>query len=235
MVTHSKYIELDFVNTLIKPWTELFKFLLQPYSLDPQFSDPIVSARSLAISTSHTWDIYKNKTGIKVSDRELRESSQEAMRVKDLCNTIKHVKRHKGDSANIDTIYAQFIVDKNNRFCFLKNQIIYKHEQDGEFDLMEDIRKAIFYWADKMQINISGCEGWQSKKLKLNPASPAEVITLFYNSKVCIYQGSQCIKLCKVNTDGQLEATVHPNIKFQMIDINGRTPFKRDISGNYIS
>jgi hypothetical protein len=241
MSDQEKYKRLDFINNLVKPWNTLHSLLLQPYSLDPQYSDPVISCRSLAISTTHQWDADKNERGSGVDDDEIIAKSPAAMRIKDLCNTIKHINRSRGHSAKINGISAQVILDKENKFCFLRNQITYHHENGGEFDLLDDIQKAIYYWAERRGIDISMLPNWHGNEIRITPAPPSEAITLFYDPHVCLHQKSQGIKLFKVAENGELIPTDHDNIVFQVININNLKPFasinlnERDVSGAYVS
>lgn len=241
MPDDENYKRLDFINNLVKPWNDLYLLLLQPYSLDPKYSDPVISGRSLAISTSHQQDADKNERGEGISDAVLKAENSTAMRIKDLCNTIKHVTRYEGqNSARINGISAQVILDNNNKFCFLRNQITYHHENDGEFDLLDDLQKAIYYWAERRGIDISMLPNWHGGEVRVKAAPSAEVITLFYDPKICIHQKSQGLKLFKVGDDGEFIPTDHDNIAFQVIDVNNLYPFasikmnKRDISGSYV-
>ena len=241
MSDEQEYKRFDFINNLVKPWNELASLLLKPYSLDPKFSDPIISGRSLAIATAHQFDAYKSETGIFITDAELLEASKESMRIKDLSNTIKHVTRTRGHSAEINGISAQVILNDEKKFCFLRNQIIYNHENDGECDLLDDIQKSIYYWAEKRGIDISMIENWSGSPISIQPAAPSDAITLFYDPKICIHQKSQGLKLFKVDETGQLEPTDHDEITFQVISVNQLQPFAsielldRNISGAYIS
>lgn len=240
MSDEENYKRLDFINNLVKPWNDLHLLLLQPYSLDPKFSDPVISARSLAITTAHQFDVDKGEQGKGISDNELKEESPASMRIKDLCNTIKHVNRTHGHSANVTGISAQVILDDNNKFRFLRNEITYHHEEDGDFDLLDDIQKAIYFWSDKRNIDISTLQNWHGGGIKINASPPADAITLFHDQNICIHQKSQGLKIFKVGGDGELIPTGHDNITFQIIGVNSMNPFasislnKRDTNGTYI-
>ena len=239
MSDEEDYKRLDFINNIVKPWDELYSLLLQPYSLDPKFSDPVISARSLAISTAHQFDADKNERGKGISDHELKAVSPASMRIKDLCNTLKHINRTRGHSAKINGISAQVILDSNNKFCFLRNQITYHHEDGGEFDLLDDIKKAIYFWAERREIEISILPNWHGGEIKVNAAPPADAITLFYDPNICLHQKSQGLKLFKIADNGELIPTDHDNIIFQVIDVNNLKPFaliklnQRDMNGIY--
>lgn len=239
-VTDNKfYKKLDFINNLVKPWDDLCIFLLQPYSLDPKFSTPVINAASLVVATAHQFDVDKNERGESIKDKKLRDASPASMRIKDLCNTIKHVSRNQGCSAKISGISAQIIIDHNNKFCFLRNQIAYQHEQDGEFDLLEDLKKAIYFWAERRDIDISDIKNWNNEELKVNAAPPSDSITLFYDPSICIHQKTQGIKLFKIGYNGELIPTDHDMV-FHVIGVNNLEPFasvkinKRDITGVYV-
>ncbi|MCP4551325.1 MAG: hypothetical protein GY834_04650 [Bacteroidetes bacterium] len=241
MTAELEYKRLDFINNLVKPWDELHLFLLQPYSLDPQFSDPVVNARSLAVATAHQFDIDKNENGEGISDKKLKKISPESMRIKDLCNTIKHIKRTKGYSAKITGVSAQVIVDGNNKFCFLKNQIIYHHGESGEFDLLEDLRKAILFWSNRREIDISMLANWTNQEIKIFASPPDDTITLFHDPKVCIHQKKQRLKIFKVDCNGELIPANHNNINFLVLGVDKLNPFasiqinKRDRNGKYLN
>lgn len=240
MTNEETYKRLDFINNLVKPWDELHLLLLQPYSLDPKFSDPVIAARSLAITVTHQFDVDKNEQGAGINDDELKNISPSAMRIKDLCNTIKHVSRTRGNSADINGISAHVILDENNKFCFIRNQITYNHEVDGEFDLLDDLQKAIYFWSDRRNIDISMLQNWHGSAIKVQPTPPSDAITLFHDSNICIHQKSQGLKLFKVDDSGELIPTDHDNIVFQVVGLNNLMPFasiklkKRNTEGIYI-
>jgi hypothetical protein len=225
MSDEGEYKRLDFINNLIKPWDELHSFLLQPYSLDPKFSDPVISARSLAISASHQWDADKDERSTGINDDDLAAENPAAMRIKDLCNTIKHIHRNRGNHAEINGISAQVLLTDDKKFRFIRNQITYHHESDGEFDLIDDIQKAIYFWAERRDINIAMLVNWHGGQISVSPCPPSEAITLFHDPDVCIHQRSQGLKLFKLGGSGELVPTDHDNIAIQVIGVNNLAPF----------
>jgi hypothetical protein len=241
MSEEGKYKQLDFINNLIKPWNDLHSLLLQPYSLDPEYSDPVISARSLAISTSHQWDADKQEQGSGINDDALATENPAAMRIKDLCNTIKHINRNRGNKAEINGVSAQVLLTEDKKFRFLRNQITYHHESDGEFDLLDDIQKAIYFWAERRGIDISMLANWHGGEIRVVPSPPSEVITLFYDPDICILQRSQGLKIFKLGESDELIPTDHDNIAFQVVRVDNLAPFaliklnKRDSSGLYVA
>ena len=234
-----KYKRLDFTNDLVKRWNELYVLLLQPYSLDPRFSDPVILGRSLVVALAHQWDLDRVESGVSISDSDLARECCAALRIKDLCNTIKHVERTQGHYAKIEGISAEVLVDENDDFCFLKNQITYIHEVEGEFDLIEDTRETIFYWARRRGVSLLGIVGWNEVSTNLKACPPSNKITLFYDPQICIYQRSQGLKLYRLGSAGELIPYDHNNIQLEIVDVNrlkaagGQLPPERNFFGSY--
>ncbi|MCM5507116.1 hypothetical protein [Vibrio sp. SCSIO 43169] len=213
-----KYKRLDFIISIIKPWDELHAFLQLPYALDKKFSDPVIKARMLAVTIQHQTDYDKSESGSSLNDEDLRAQSPEAMRIRDFCNTIKHINRNGGKPhAQIIGVKAEAIVNSDKSFQFLRNKILYKHDTEGEFDLMNDLYKAARFWADRRQIDLSGLMNWDVKEVRVNAKSPQEAIFLIHDPEICIYQESQDITTNKLE-NGKLVPMDFETVKLAILD-----------------
>lgn len=223
MTDDETYKRLDFIISIIKPWDELHAFLQLPYALDDKFSDPVIKARMLAITIQHQTDCEKSESGSSLNDADLRELSPEAMRIRDFCNTIKHINR-TGDKphARIAGIKAEAIVNTDNSFQFLRNKIVYEHENDGEFDLMNDLYKATKFWASRRQIDLSGIKNWDIEEVRITAKSPQEAIFLIHDPDVCIYQKSQGVTTNKLE-GGKLVPTDFESITLAILESSSLT------------
>lgn len=225
MTDQDIYKQLDFINSFVKPWNDLHEFLQQSHSLDPKFSDPVIKSRSMAVATAHQWDMDKKERGQGLTNKQIAAECPAAMRIKDLCNTIKHIDRNKGqDHAWITDISAHVILNDDKQFQFLRNQITYKHEKEGSFDLMDDLRSTISFWAARRGIDLSQIPNWSTHDVRVEPQAPSDTITLVYDPDVCIHQASQRIQLFKLGEANNLIPTTHDAISVKVMHID-------DISG----
>ncbi|MGF1708904.1 hypothetical protein [Enterovibrio baiacu] len=218
MTEEERYKALDFIVSIAKPWDGLHAFLQLPYALDSKFSDPIIQARALAITVQHQTDYDKIERGNSLNDEALASLSPAAMRIRDLCNTIKHIKRlGKKPHAWVNGISAEVIVNDDNTFQFLRNKIEYEHEIEGIFDLMNDLYLASKFWANRRGVDLSHLVNWNQTEVSVTAKAPQDNIYLVSDPNVSIFQTSQNLR---INTlvKGKLVKTSHPNVSIAILD-----------------
>ncbi|MFA0690641.1 hypothetical protein [Vibrio splendidus] len=224
MIELENYRRLDFIVSTVKLWDDLNGVLQQPLALEHKFSVPIGMARLLIHNINHQNDVYKHETKEDGFDnQELATRCPEALRIRELSNSIKHIetKTHQSE-ARINKVVSEVVINDDSTYSFLQNKIYYERRLPKsvvfeEFELLTDLYRSILFWAKERAIDLSLVTDWQGIQPGAQPKFPSIIVDFIWDKNMCLHMGSQNIQLVKFDGSNYVPTT-HPFPPYQIRD-----------------
>ena len=202
-----KIEEIKFISDVIRPWKNLNFELSKPYAINPEMSDFMSNAISLAISIKH---FLENSAGLKIKDLISESSSFEV--ISDLADSGKHGKLYKKERECSLSIYSMFERNENAELRFLRNIIRINHPKFGKVDFMKCALESSKFVAEKLLISTTD---W-NLKIIINSGKFSNEINLVASNKNQIMWKGLGIEIVKLNENGE----------YENVDLNGTVKIK---------
>lgn len=202
-----------FINDLCVPWDELNAFLALPYMVEPKLSSITRRAGGIAIGIKHQVDVKTEQnrmTGIKASTWQAQAdaASIEARLMSDLADSVKHVRLGKPDRQCELHVVSRFEY-KDDRFSFIRNEVVLTHATLGKFDFIQVAKAAIKFWIVDMGIGIV----WDPAVLEAE-ANFLNAATLEFDARYCVKAERTQISFFKRGSAGDFTPFDPPEVRF---------------------
>lgn len=167
---------LKFISEIVKPWENLNRLLLIPFSMNSTTNDFITTSKALAISIKH---LPENSQNIK--PKSLIKDSKPYEMMSDLADSMKHGKLNNSERDCRLTISSMFERNNEAKVRFLRNRLSIHHTKYGKVDFMECAMDSALFISHKLGIKtnwsplILNCSGEFTNKINVHITNKHQV------------------------------------------------------------